>query len=215
MTSRDTILNRLRAAQPPFADEPPPAEHLPVVPLNGSDRAALVDRFVTQAEALSSIVHRCASEDEARAIVLGILSPDDRVLCWEMAHIPLPGLSDALSRAGIAIAPQDDASVRVGITGADAGLAATGSLVIVSGAGKPRRTSLLPLVHIAVVRADQILPHMEAWIAATRAQGPDAFAAASNMVIVSGPSRTADIAMELILGMHGPGALHIVLLEDS
>ena len=215
MTSRDAILRRLRAVQPPYAGEPPPAGHLPVVPLDGSDRAALVDRFVTQAEALSSVVHRCASEDEARATVLGIISPDDRALCWDAAHIPLPGLAEALNLAGIAIAPPGDASVRVGITGADAALAATGSLVIAADAGKPRRTSLLPLVHIAVVRAEQIVPHMEAWIAEMRARGAEAFTDPSSIVIVSGPSRTADIAMELILGMHGPGALHIVLIESE
>jgi len=137
------------------------------------------------------------------------------VLCWDFAHIPLPGLDAALDRAGIAVAPPDDASARVGITGVDAALAATGSLVISSGPGKARQVSLLPLVHIAVVRVDQIVPHMEAWIAALRAAGTDAFAAASSTVIVSGPSRTADIAMELILGMHGPGALHIVLLDSE
>ena len=212
MTSRDAILRRLRAVKPPYADEPPPAEYLPVVPLDASDRAALIDRFVTKAEALSSVVHRCASEEQARATVLDIISPDDRVLCWDFVHIPLPGLAEALDHAGIAIAPPDDASVRVGITGADAALAATGSLVIASGAGKPRRTSLLPLVHVAVARAEQILPHMEAWIAEMR--GENAFTDRAH-VIVSGPSRTADIAMELILGMHGPGALHIVLIESE
>jgi L-lactate dehydrogenase complex protein LldG len=215
MTSRDAILRRLRAVKPPYADEPPPAEYLPVVPLDASDRAALIDRFVTKAEALSSVVHRCASEEQARATVLDIISPDDRVLCWDFVHIPLPGLAEALDHAGIAIAPPDDASVRVGITGADAALAATGSLVIASGAGKPRRTSLLPLVHVAVARAEQILPHMEAWIAEMRARGDNAFTDPSSIVIVSGPSRTADIAMELILGMHGPGALHIVLIESE
>ena len=119
MTSRDAILRRLRAVKPPYADEPPPAEYLPVVPLDASDRAALIDRFVTKAEALSSVVHRCASEEQARATVLDIISPDDRVLCWDFVHIPLPGLAEALDRAGIAIAPPDDASVRVGITGAE------------------------------------------------------------------------------------------------
>src|SRR5690606_26052380 len=74
MTSRDAILRRLRAVKLPYADEPPPAEYLPVVPLDASDRAALIDRFVTKAEALSSVVHRCASEEQARATVLDIIS---------------------------------------------------------------------------------------------------------------------------------------------
>lgn len=215
MSSRDAILRKLRAAQTPFADAPPPDPHLPVVPLDTGNRAALIERFIAQAEALSSAIHRCASPDEAHAAILRVIAPDERVLCWDFAHIPLPGLDAALDRAGIAVAPPGDASARVGITGVDAALAATGSLVISSGPGKARQVSLLPLVHIAVVRVDQIVPHMEAWIATLRAAGTDAFAAASSTVIVSGPSRTADIAMELILGMHGPGALHIVLLDSE
>jgi L-lactate dehydrogenase complex protein LldG len=136
------------------------------------------------------------------------------VLCWDFEHIRCPGLADALSGARIAVAPPDDASVRVGITGVDAALAATGSLVLASGAGKARQVSLLPLVHIAVVRTEQIVPHMEAWIAALRADGTDVFTASSSTVIVSGPSRTSDIAMEPILGMHGPGEVHIILLDE-
>lgn len=214
MTSRDTILGRLRAATPPYADEPPaPGDLLPVVPLGSSDRAALVERFAAQAEALSSRVYRCGSADEALAAILRIVAPDTRVLCWAFEHIPLPELAEALTRAGITVAPPGDASVRVGITGVDAALAATGSLALVSGPGQPRQTSLLPLVHVAVVRADQVVPHLEAWIADRRAEGLGAFTALSSAVIISGPSRTADIAMELILGMHGPGELHIVLLD--
>ncbi|HMM28000.1 MAG: lactate utilization protein [Chloroflexota bacterium] len=216
MTSRDTILGRLRAVTPPYAGEPPaPDDLLPVAPLDGGDRAALVERFAAQAEALSSRVYRCGGADEALATILQIVAPDTRVLCWAFEHIPLPGLAEALARAGVAVAPPGDASVRVGITGADAALAATGSLALLSGPGQPRQTSLLPLVHVAVVRADQVVPHLEAWIAGQRARGLEAFAAASSAVIISGPSRTADIAMELILGMHGPGELHIVLLDDQ
>lgn len=212
MTSRDTILGRLRAVS--YAGAPPaPDNLLPVAPLGG-DRAALVERFIAQAEALSSRVYRCASADEALATILRIAAPDTRVLCWAFEHIPLPGLAEQLARAGVAVAPPEDASVRVGITGADAALAATGSLVLLSGSGQPRTTSLLPLVHIAVVRAGQVVPHLEAWIADQRARGLEAFSAASSAVIISGPSRTADIAMELILGMHGPGELHIVVLDD-
>jgi len=214
MNSRDTILQRLRVARSPFADAPPPDKPLPVVPLDPHDRAALVGRFIAQAEALSCAVRRCGSTDEAHAAILRVITPDERVLCWDFEHIPLPGLADALSGARIAVAPPDDASVRVGITGVDAALAATGSLVLASGAGKARQVSLLPLVHIAVVRTEQIVPHMEAWIAALRADGTDVFTASSSTVIVSGPSRTSDIAMEPILGMHGPGEVHIILLDE-
>jgi len=213
MTSRDAILGRLRAGPPPFEDQPPPGDLWPVAPLDGLDRAALVDCFIAQAQAVSSVVWRCADADEAIAAVLSLVAPDPHVLCWAFEHIPLPGLALALAGAGVVVAPHDDAGVRVGITGVDAALAATGSLVLTSGPGKPRLASLLPLVHIAVLSAGQIVPHLEAWIAGQRASGDAALAAARSAVIITGPSRTADIAMELILGMHGPGALHLILLD--
>jgi len=215
MTSRETILARLRAARRPFADTPPPDDYLPVAPVDDARPAALVEHFVTRAEALNCTVHRCPDERAALAAILDVIGTDRQVLCWDFVHIPLPGLEAALAQAGVAVAPPGDPSVRVGITGADAALAATGSLVIASGPGKPRQVSLLPLVHVAVVRADQIVPHLEAWLATVRARGLDAFQAASSTIIISGPSRTADIAMELILGMHGPAELHIVVLEDA
>lgn len=215
MTSRETILARLRAARRPFADVPPPDDHLPVAPVDDERPAALVEHFAARAEALNCTVHRCPDERAALKAILDVIGADRQVLCWDFAHIPLPGLEAALAQAGVAVAPPHDPSVRVGITGADAALAATGSLVIASGPGKPRQVSLLPLVHVAVVRADQIVAHLEAWLATVRARGLDSFQAASSTVIISGPSRTADIAMELILGMHGPGELHIVVLDEA
>ncbi|MBK9123782.1 MAG: lactate utilization protein [Chloroflexi bacterium] len=105
-----------------------------------------------------------------------------------------------------------DPSARVGLTGVEAALAGTGSLVVSSGPGKPRFASLLPPVHIAVVRADQILPDVEAWFEQVSASGLTHFRESANVVFITGGSRTADIAQELILGAHGPVEVHVVLI---
>jgi L-lactate dehydrogenase complex protein LldG len=107
----------------------------------------------------------------------------------------------------------DDASVEVGITGASAALAATGTLVLVSGKGRPRSPSLLPPIHIAVVKTDQIETTLERWVEQQRKDGLDTLRASSNVILISGPSRTADIAMTLVMGMHGPKKMHIILVE--
>ncbi len=103
------------------------------------------------------------------------------------------------------LAELDD--VRVGVTGALAGLADTGSLAMVSGPGRGRMASLLPPVHVAVIRATQILPSY----AALLAMHPDVAASGSNLVLITGPSRTADIEMTLTRGVHGPGQVHVVI----
>jgi L-lactate dehydrogenase complex protein LldG len=136
------------------------------------------------------------------------------VLGWSFDHISLPGLASALESNHIAVADPRDPSIRVGITGADAGLAATGSLVLAAGRDKYRVTSLLPPMHIAVLRSSQILPDLESWIVVQRKHGLDIFRQTSSIVLISGPSRTADIAMQLIMGMHGPAELHIMLIDD-
>lgn len=210
--SRDTILNKLKAARTPFEDVEPIEEKRHMVSLSDATPDELYARFVTEATALACEIHEANSSSDAIEIVLDLLGDDTKTLMWDAEHIPLPGLGDALQQKGIQAADMRDESVRVGITGVDAALAATGSLVVVSGRGKARQASLLPISHIAVVRRVQILPDIETFYAHQRERGLDQFRESSNVAVISGPSKSADIAMELIHGMHGPGSVHIVIV---
>jgi L-lactate dehydrogenase complex protein LldG len=183
-----------------------------MTPLANIGRKALKARFIQEAEALSAIIHQPSDEETALETVLSLLGNDTAVLVWDFDQIPLPSLAATLQTHGIAVAAPDASQVRVGISGAQAALAATGSLVLTSGPGRYRATSLLPLAHLAIIKENQILPHLESWVAHQRQNNLTSFRQASNIVIVSGASRTADIAMELILGMHGPGELHIMIM---
>ena len=208
MSARDNILKRLRAAATPFTDLEPITERREMVPMDGVD---LVERFAQKAEALSASVYRPETESAAIDTILSLLGTDEQVLAWDFAHIPLPSLQTSLESKNIAVADPRDSQVRVGITGVDAALAATGSIVVSARLGRPRSVSLLPTVHIAVLTPDQIMPHFDAWIAAQSAQAQD-FRAVGNHIVVTGASRTADIGMELVLGAHGPAELHVVIL---
>ena len=86
------------------------------------------------------------------------------------------------------------------------------ALSLQDGEGKSRNVSLLPYVHIAVVRAEQLLPNMEAWYKQQAENDLTAFTDTSMTNIVTGASRTADIGMELVLGAHGPANLHVILI---
>ena len=97
----------------------------------------------------------------------------------------------------------------LGLTGADAGLAETGSVVLASGPGRSRLASLLVPVHVAVLHVDRLVNDV-AVLLATR---PDLVAAGSNLVAITGPSRTADIEHTLSRGVHGPGEVHVILYE--
>lgn len=133
-------------------------------------------------------------------------------MSWDFDRIPLSGLEEALATNGVQVVHKRDAPVRLGITGADAALASTGSLVMLTGKGKSRLASLLPAVHVAIIRRSQIIANQETWVAMLRKEGLDVFQDSAGAMMISGPSRTADIAMQLILRMHRPGELHIIIL---
>lgn len=214
MGSREDILARLRAARTtplPEAQAAPDA-YLPVTPLEDHTAEQLLERFVREASLLSTQVHQPESAAAAVGLITELVGPQARCASWGFEQLPLAGLEAALLAQGTLLAEHNDPTATVGLSSASAGLAATGSLVLASGPGRYRAPSLLPPRHIAVLEKSAILPNLETWVAQQRAQGLEQLRASSNIVIVSGASRTADIAMELILGMHGPGELQIVLV---
>ena len=212
--SRDAILGRLYAAQKPFPSAQMPSERLEVSQLAGESRDMLTARFSEEAQKLDCDLHMVSDAYSAIEAILKIIAGEELILAWDFNQIPCPQLEAALHEAGVTVASPGDPSARIGITGVDAALATTGSLVIVSGPGRSRTTGLLPQTHIALITEDQILPNMEIWLERQRQNNLEAFRQAANINIISGPSRTADIAMELILGMHGPSTLHIVIIEN-
>jgi L-lactate dehydrogenase complex protein LldG len=182
-----------------------------MVPIGDLSLAELQNRFVAEAQKAACVVHRANSPDAAIDSILDLIGDETVISSWDPANIPLPGLATALDNANISRVGQD-ADVRIGLSGVDAALAATGSLVVSSGKGCYRATSLLPPIHIAVLATNQIVPDLESWWAANKKVGLEQIRGQSNIVIITGPSRTADIAMQLVMGMHGPKELHVILL---
>lgn len=86
------------------------------------------------------------------------------------------------------------------------GLADTGSVVLGASPDEPRARSLLPEVHVSLLREDRILPGLAELFEAIGSNLPSALA------IVTGPSRSADIEQKLTVGVHGPGEVHVVLI---
>ncbi len=111
--------------------------------------------------------------------------------------------------AGIALGNTVDEGVAVGLAGW--GIAETGSVVFHSGADTPILHSFLPAVHIVAVRAAQIVPHLEDYAAAARADGDPA---PRNACLITGASGTTDIEGSLVKGAHGPRELHIIIIDD-
>lgn len=218
-SARDDILKGLRdaiAKQPPFPTQPE-ERYLSVTRLAPDED--LNARFIAEVERVKGVVHAAKSDDDARRILRELLESKgaQRATMWDQEHIRLDGVEAMLGELGITrVQGEDDivATADVGITGCDWALAATGTLVLSSGEGKPRMASLLPPVHIAIVTTDQLVPRLEDYIAAQRANRLGVFRRSSNVTLITGCSRTSDIEMHPVFGVHGPLELHIILIEN-
>ena len=169
--------------------------------------ADLVERFTEELTSLGGVVER-VSPTELNEKLIEFLGERNigEVQAWDMVE----GLDAVrLREAGIRLEGNADPALKAGITGAQAAIAETGTLVLCSGAGRPLTASLLPEVHIAIVRSSQIVGTLE------EALRDPAIGENSATALVTGPSRTADIEMTLTIGVHGPGELQVFLIDDG
>lgn len=164
----------------------------------------LVEQFTTELAALGGQVYPLSAADLPQRLVDFLVQRGiERVEMW--AHVP--GLDPAhLAQAGIRVVGSAP-DVTAGITGALCAIAETGSLLLPGGAGQPLTASLVPPIHIAVLRTSQVLPTL-----AEALHLPEVTAAPAG-AIITGPSRTADIEMTLTIGVHGPGEVHVFLVD--
>ena len=119
-------------------------------------------------------------------------------------HLEPNTLNESLLRkANIEFTDTPDDKILVGVTNAICGLADTGSVLEADGA---LHASLLPEIHIAVLKSSNILPSLSDAMKFVKDKNAAVF--------ITGPSRTADIEMTLTIGVHGPKEIH-VFVDDS
>jgi len=167
----------------------------------------LAEIFGRQLQALGGSYYRC-NASEAGEQIASLLRQEgvEKIQAWESAFLPLE-IVDQLQRAGVTLTQNPDPELRAGITGASAGAAHSASLLLTAAPGHPLTASLLPEIHIAVVKAADLYPHVSDLLALEEVRR------ASNAVLVSGPSRTADIEMSLTIGVHGPREIHVFCVD--
>ncbi|WP_146159328.1 LutC/YkgG family protein [Allonocardiopsis opalescens] len=165
----------------------------------GGGAGNLADRFAAALEAVGGRVHRAADPAEAAERVRGLCG--ERPVAADRDEV-LAGVVSGL------VLVDDPWAAEFGLTTALAAAADTGTLALAYDRDHPRGTSLVPPVHIAVVPADRLVPGYADAVARLAALRP----VPSGMQMISGPSSSGDIEMELVRGMHGPLALHVVLV---
>lgn len=180
--------------------------------------ADLLKRFTDMASDAGMHVHQAADAQHAGRTVADLLRQAGarRVLIESGSFVARDAIIDALAGADVELVdePSDDDvlfSADAGITGACAAIAETGSLVLRAGPRAPRMMSLTPPVHIALLASAQIVPDLLDW-ASLHAPGKQS--AGTYEVLITGPSKTADIELNLVTGVHGPGEVHVVVVRD-
>ncbi|MFC7529908.1 lactate utilization protein C [Actinoplanes sp. GCM10030250] len=198
MSSRELILGRVRAA---LRDAPVP-ERVPRDYRPGgrpADLEVLIDRLVDY----KATVHRVTS-DEVAVTVAGLVGEGHSVL------VP-PGLPESWRPHGAfaddGLAPDRIAAADAVLTAAAVAVAETGTIVLDASPDQGRRIiTLLPDVHICVLRPDQVVAAVPDAVARLDPRRP--------LTWISGPSATSDIELNRVEGVHGPRSLHVLILLD-
>ena len=214
MSARDNILQRIREANGRGAGTSAKERDAILMRLDAHGRGPLptmeweaLPRFRERCIAMMSSVDEVGSLAQVPSAVASYLREQNLPTsgaCWpEFAELDWAG-------AGLAIESRpshgDD---KLGITGAFCALAENGTLMLLSGENTHATTSLLPENHVAIVAASRIVRTMEdGWDLLRR----ECSGLPRQVNFVSGPSRTADIEMTLVLGAHGPFRVHVIVV---
>ena len=173
------------------------------------DRGALLRCFMTTAEAATVAVHPTPAATVPPELLAGIVADHGVGRAVLSAESEAQGCRGVLAALGVAVDDHDGAATAaaadLGVTSAVAAVAATGSIVVSSAAARGRTASLLPRVHLCVVPVDRLVA-TPADVLRGRTHPPP-----SNLVFITGPSRTGDIEQVMTLGVHGPTAVHVIV----
>lgn len=196
MSARDDILRKVRAA----LDGVEPGYDVPAAP-RIEPLADVVGHFAERVEDYKAVVERCPPEELA-ARVAAALPDGARVVVPAGLSVDVPGADEDAGFSAYELDAYDAV-----VTEARVGIAETGTIVMDHGPGQGRRAiSLVPDLHVCIVRTDQVVPDV-----------PDALPLldpARPHTWISGPSATSDIELDRVEGVHGPRTLHVLLVDQ-
>jgi L-lactate dehydrogenase complex protein LldG len=215
-----------RLGRPPSEPVPappggPPASYL-ARPL-GDGTAERTARFAEELELIGAKLIRSVSREETEHALADEIRAfkAERLVSFALEEFEAWGLADFLVRLRCRAFDATEKpsgfwraceQADLGITTVDFAIVNTGTLAIAANARRPRAVSLLPTVHVALVRESQLVDRLgQAFAAYEMRHG----LGASNIHFITGPSRTSDIENDLTIGVHGPAAVSVILWQDA
>jgi L-lactate utilization protein LutC len=223
LNGRDAFLQRVRQAvnQGQRAGTAPPLPQRGTVGYQGAG-ADPIHRFCDELTAAGGYPHVAADREAARAWISDFVQKMGfrRVLLGRGKYLDSLELADALRGQGAVVdlvdalpaeaSRQTFFAADVGISGVEYVIAETGTLAMATRPEDPRSLSLLPPVHVAVAHRQQLLPDLFDLFSQYGVNAP----LPSCLSLITGPSKTGDIELKLVTGVHGPGELHVLVLTS-
>lgn len=190
------------------------------------DRSGLTASFIENSQPLNIRIHKAGSLSEAGDRVLEIAQESDPefghhkfIVQHDHPDIHSMRLWQKLAGEPIQLTTtfNGDPDLRektvqsyIGVTSTDWGIAESATLLNYTEPGKPRSTSLVPSIHIGLLRENKILANLQEAYCMIRRRQPT-----PGVTLISGPSKTADIEAHMVHGAHGPREVHIVIVPEN
>lgn len=186
-------------------------------------REHLIEQFESELVKIGVRVYHAATTDSAAEYIeqIALKRVTKTIVAADAEVIERIGLQKRLDKNGIRYVTEPSGAefrrtaieAGIGVSGVDYALADTGTLVLLARTGQARSISLLPPVHVAIVKPDQIVSGLDDLFQLLRFEkGVNDLGSA--VTFITGPSRTADIELTLVVGVHGPQELHVILLKN-
>lgn len=186
----------------------------------------LCEHLASEINLVGGVATFVDSLDQARDVLNGYLQEvaAKSALCWQHPLLDRLGLTSILQAQSIARVDYDQTAAleqparrlsqlacNIGITSVDLAIAETGTLLVCARPGQERLASLLPPMHVAIVERSQIVPDLLDAFRILHERGVQNLP--SNITLITGPSKTGDIELQLTTGVHGPGKWRVIIIR--
>ncbi|MCH8014659.1 MAG: lactate utilization protein [Candidatus Dadabacteria bacterium] len=223
--SREEILHTIRKGlkgvdpEKTFDDRNFQFEAEEVQKLIEEQQGNLETQFIGELNKVNTNVIEAGSEDEVKSFLQDIIKEKElkSFAIWESQFLKKINLKQDFKDIGLKLITAKNknrmANADIGITEVDYAIADTGTLVLLTDKNQPRSVSLLPPIHVAIVRPENLVRNIKDLFIILKSRLQNSEDITSCMTFITGPSRTADIELSLTLGVHGPKELYVVILS--
>lgn len=223
--SREEILHRVRKGLSNVKDPAPVLPYDRDFSIEGNEiienlrnmQDKLVGQFVTEVENVNTTVIKSKNSEKLVQTVLKLTKEKqvNSFAVWDTPYLKELGLKKRLNEEGLKVVTVRNknrlAKADIGITEVDYAIADTGTIVLLTEKERPRGVSLLPPIHLAIVRPENIVGNIRELFILLKEGIDESGDIKSCMTFITGPSRTADIELNLTLGVHGPKELFVLI----